>query len=238
MISEVYWDKGGRISNQDTLSLQEVEVGKKKILFALICDGMGGLQEGSLASGYVAEQMTEWFCREAVTMIRRHKSGRKLLRAGLRVLYGCNEKMNYFARGKGIRFGTTLTAFLLVGGKYYIWHSGDCGLYRVTSFAGRDRIRRLTGLHTVNAHTLTRCIGSFPWKPPDTYSKRLLLKKNSFLLCSDGFWHRTEEERLMTALRPQELLREEQLGRRLRELAGYAKKRGETDNMSAVVIRT
>lgn len=237
-ISEVYWDRCGRPCNQDTLSLQEAGTGKKKLLFALVCDGMGGLQEGEQASGYVAERMTEWFYREAAVMVRKRKSGKKLLRAGLRVLYECNERINRFAEDRGIRIGTTVTALLLVERKYHIWHSGDSCLYRVTSFAGRARIRRLTESHAADGRTLTKCIGSFPWQQPDTAKGRLAVKQNTFLLCSDGFWRRLGEARFCTAFAPKELMREEQLYRRLREAAEYAKKHGETDNMSAVLIRT
>lgn len=238
-ISEVYWNRGERMSNQDTLSLQDVGIGKKRIVFSLICDGMGGLEEGEQASGYVAEQMTEWFYQEAVSMVKRHKNGKKLLYAGVRVLYECNERMRVCARERKICFGTTITALLLAGRRYYIWQSGDSALYRIMSpAAGKERMKRLTKGHSTDRHTLTRCIGSFPWQRPDIRKGRLLIKRNTFLLCSDGFWQRMDEEQLKTVLNPRELINQDRMGRRLAEIAKYVKRRGEADNLSAVVIRT
>ena len=58
-ISEVYWDRGAREVNEDSLSLQQVSIRGKKVVFALVCDGIGGLEQGETASGFVAERMTE-----------------------------------------------------------------------------------------------------------------------------------------------------------------------------------
>ena len=38
-ISEVYWDKGGRILNEDSVSLQEVSVKGEKVVFAVVWIG-------------------------------------------------------------------------------------------------------------------------------------------------------------------------------------------------------
>ena len=77
-LSEVYWDKGGRCVNQDSISLQEVRMKGEKVVFALICDGIGGLDGGEIASGFVAERMTEWFYKEALNLLRRHKGRKKI----------------------------------------------------------------------------------------------------------------------------------------------------------------
>ena len=84
--SEVYWDKGERILNEDSISLQEVRVKGEKVVFAVICDGIGGLDYGEVASGFVTERMTEWFYKEALMMLKRHKGRRKIEKAGLRFL--------------------------------------------------------------------------------------------------------------------------------------------------------
>ena len=69
--SEVYWDKGERILNEDSISLQEVRVKGEKVVFAVVCDGIGGLDYGEVASGFVTERMTEWFYKEALMMLKR-----------------------------------------------------------------------------------------------------------------------------------------------------------------------
>lgn len=241
LIAEVYWDKGSKISNQDSVSLQEIRICGKKALFALVCDGIGGLQEGETASGLVAERMTEWFYRECMSMLRRHKSRKKLYRSGLRALYGCNEELRNYALKKGLKLGTTATMLVIWDGKYVIWHSGDTRVYRIkTGGMGRWRhhikLKQLTKDHTVDNHTLVRCIGSFDWKEPDVYGGSIK-GTNTIVLCSDGFRNRVREDRLAETLHPSFLQSGEQIRRRLRELAEYVKRQGEQDNISAIAIR-
>ena len=45
-ISDAYWDRGMRDGNQDSISLQEVRMKGKMVVFALVCDGIGGLEQG------------------------------------------------------------------------------------------------------------------------------------------------------------------------------------------------
>lgn len=241
VIAEVYWDKGMRFSNQDSVSLQEVCIGGKKVLFALVCDGIGGLKEGETASGLVVERMTEWFYRECVDMLQHRKSRKKIQKAGLRALYGCNEELRSYAVKKECKLGTTLTMLLMWRGRYVIWHSGDTRAYCIKTagignWMRRRKIRQLTSDHTVNNHTLVRCIGSFPWKEPDIY-RGFCRGGSTILLCSDGFRNCVGEEKLGETLTPLYLQSAEQIRIRLRELAEYAKRQGEKDNISAVAIR-
>ena len=46
------------------LRCSEFAHAKKELIFAAVCDGIGGLRAGECASGLVAEQLTEWFYRE------------------------------------------------------------------------------------------------------------------------------------------------------------------------------
>lgn len=43
----------GRDSNQDSYLLKEEEICGQQILMAAMCDGMGGLSRGEIASGYI-----------------------------------------------------------------------------------------------------------------------------------------------------------------------------------------
>ena len=235
-ISEVYWDKGGRSVNQDSLSLQQVSIRGKRVVFALVCDGIGGLQQGEEASGFVAERMTEWFYTEAIRMLRKKKGRKKIGRAGLRALRECNGEMEAYGKRHGMKMGTAVTMLLISKERYLAWHSGDTRLYLVNPGRGKRRIKQMTKDHTVDDHTLIRCVGSFPWKEPDVSGGRL--KRNCvLLLCTDGFRNRVPEEKIKEALQPTFLISQEQMGSRLRELSAYGKRNGETDNSSAVVVK-
>lgn len=235
-ISEVYWDRGGRTLNEDSLSLQEVRIRGEKAVFALICDGIGGLENGEAASGFVAERMTEWFYKEALMMMKRHKGKKKIEKSGLRALYRCNEEMARLGKEKNIKFGTTAVALLLKGRQYFLWHSGDGRAYWIKGGWMGRKIRRLTRDHVLENGVLVRCIGSFEWKKPDVKSG-YTFGKGVFLLCSDGFRNRIEEERIKEALLPEQLFTRGQIAKRLREIGEYVKKQGEKDNISAIAIR-
>ena len=231
-ISEIYWDKGERDINQDSVSLQEVRIKGEKVMFALICDGIGGLWGGEEASGFVTERMTEWFYKDALTMIRKKKRRKRIEKAGLRALYSCNEEMRQFGKEKGMKFGTTVTMMILKGRHYFLWHSGDTRAYLVTAGRKQKRMKRLT----VDSRTLIRCIGSFEWKKPDVQNG-YLKKKSVILLCTDGFRNRIEEGKIEEAMQPGLLHSREQIYMRLKEIAEYVKRRGEKDNITAIAIR-
>lgn len=236
-LTEVYWDTGKCPVNQDSISLQEVFLKGERIVFTLICDGIGGLWKGELASGFVAEQMTEWFYKEAIPMMEKRKSKNKIRKSGIRSLYACNQKMKDFSEENKEQMGTTVTMLLFHRKNYFLWHSGDTRAYRIAGRGRKGRMKQLTRDHAAQQQVLTKCIGSFVWKEPDSHYGRFT-RKNTFLLCSDGFRHIVSDEKMMETLLPEYLTSKEQIERRLREIAEYSKREGEMDNISAVVIRT
>lgn len=236
ILSEIYWDKGMRESNQDSVSFQQVSICGKKAVLALVCDGIGGLQQGETASGFAAERMTEWFYTEGIRMLQKRKGRKKIEKAGLRVLYHCNEEMGRYGERHGIKLGSAMTALLISGKRYVLWHSGDTRFYRVRRGIRKTHVRRLTKDHTADSRTLLRCIGSFSWKEPDVSGGKIR-KNQVMLLCTDGFRNKISEAQIGEALQPAFLQSREQIGRRLEELAGYGKRHGETDNISAIVIK-
>lgn len=232
--AEVYWDRGMRETNQDSVSLQEVRIGKRRAVFALVCDGIGGLQEGETASGLVAERMTQWFYEEGIGMLKARKSRGKIKKSGLRALYSCSESLKEYGYRQNIKLGTTVTMLLLWEERYILWHSGDTRAY---CFKGRRRqMRQLTIDHTAGRHALIQCIGSFPWSEPQV-GTGTLRGSSILLLCSDGFYRQIHAKRLEEALQPVYLTSGEQIRICLRELAQYAKRQGERDNLSAVAVR-
>ena len=58
-ITSWYWNKGDfRKVNEDSFTLQRVRARKKELIFAAVCDGIGGLRAGECASGLVAEPVS------------------------------------------------------------------------------------------------------------------------------------------------------------------------------------
>ena len=53
-LTGVYWERGSTAkSNQDAVVLLQVLTARGRVMMAAVCDGMGGLAQGEVASGYV-----------------------------------------------------------------------------------------------------------------------------------------------------------------------------------------
>ena len=60
-----YTDAGTvKTVNQDSLMIRIVDIGMHKTAFAVVCDGMGGLQQGELASATVVRAYEKWYEEE------------------------------------------------------------------------------------------------------------------------------------------------------------------------------
>ena len=94
-ITSWYWNKGDfRKVNEDSFTLQRVRACKKELIFAAVCDGIGGLRAGECASGLVAEQLTEWFYREGFWKMRSRRAFRHAGKAGALRAGGKNLQRN------------------------------------------------------------------------------------------------------------------------------------------------
>lgn len=247
MVSSFYFDRGDFASSQqDALVLEVAARGKKEAALLVVCDGIGGLEEGGYASSYVTMRLRNWFYG-AYLRCGKGKYGRRRTERGcIGVLYDCNCYLQRYGKEHGIRLGTTMTMALLegrrlfrLGGeplavKYQLFHVGDSRAYRL----GKG-CERLTEDDSCGKNVLCRCIGSFPWQG---VQKRCgyLWPGERMLLCSDGFWRQLGEKELTESLgnrgglRRRRELSEEQMEKRLRKLGEAARARGEKDNQTAV----
>lgn len=229
-LTGAYWDSGGRLQNQDSLTIQQVMTSAGRVCMAVVCDGIGGLAEGETASGYVVERLTANFYRQLVVQIGKGRGVRLLRNSILRCLYSVNEELCRYASAKDIKLGTTVSVLLLWKRQYLICHIGDSRIYRCKS----RKPELLTQDHRSGRHGLLKCVGSFPFQMPDFRTGHVWLRQG-FLLCTDGFSNRQAwDERLFG---PKEILTEEQIERRLAASAAAVKKSGETDNLSAIYVK-
>lgn len=230
IISGMYWDKGGRELNQDSAAFLQVMTGRGRVALAVVSDGIGGLAEGEIASGFITERLIETFYGQAVFLPGRRKEKRLLTKSFLRCFSDINRELTGYGEGRGIRLGATVS-FLFLWKRYYlIFHLGDSRIYLLH----RGNLRQLTKDHTAGKKGVTKCLGSFPFQYPDICSGRIS-GKSGFLLCTDGFY-RNLESRFFQALAPEDIAGEAQIEKRLREVALAVKRKGENDNLSAVYV--
>ncbi|RKI93685.1 serine/threonine-protein phosphatase [Parablautia intestinalis] len=228
IISGIYWDPGRRELNQDSVALLQVVTGAGRVLFAAVSDGIGGLAEGEIASGYITERLIENFYDQMLSLAGRKKGKRAMERSLLRCLYDINSELKFYGKGKDLKLGATLSLLFVWQRRYVIVHLGDSRIY----LCHKKGVKQLTADHCDGGRGLTRCIGSFPFQAPDILDGKIY-GKCGFLLCTDGFYRKLGKE-IFDVLNPDDIESEEQVKRRLREMAAISCKRGEQDNMSAV----
>lgn len=205
--------------NQDSLTVKVAGTPYGEAAVAVLCDGMGGLEQGEVASAVVARAYEQWFFKEFPLALREDGLDASWLEKSWdRIANDCNTRILDYSRERRTTMGTTLTVLLLFGGSFYILHVGDCRAYRMTDSGNRRNsdslIERLTADQTYVArevalghmtpeqakndarrNVLLQCIGTVSHVNPDFISGQYQAG-NSFLLCSDGFRHELSEREM------------------------------------------
>lgn len=235
--------------NQDAALVIQAETEKGDVLFAVVCDGMGGLEKGELASSTVIAGMQEWFEKVFPNLLYGDFTLNKLKNSWLDVILELNDRIRGYGAELKINLGTTLTALLLVDGAYYICNIGDsriyylkdgvCQLTRDQSYIQQEidmgRMTEEEARHSNQRSVLLQCIGVTESVVPDFYSGEYL-KDSAFVLCSDGFRHVITNEEIWNCFKPDPIAGENQMEQNILYLIDVVKSRGEEDNITAVLV--
>ncbi|MDO4647793.1 MAG: protein phosphatase 2C domain-containing protein [Eubacteriales bacterium] len=250
-IQSYYTDIGNtRSANQDSLAVLKAETHCGEVLFAVLCDGMGGHESGELASKTVVERMEIWFKTEFPRILYRGITMEKLRRDWDRVLREVNETLVTYGKQKSVSVGSTVTAFLFWQDRFAAVHVGDSRGYEIAEGDARqvtedqsflaDQVRK--GILTPEEaeldprkNLLLECVGVTSDMEMLFYSGKVQIG-NSYLLCSDGFWHTITERELIQRLSGNKIKDNKMLRIRLTNLTELAMTRGEKDNISVIGI--
>lgn len=238
-----FTDKGKRKTvNQDAVLM--VILGKcNEDVLAIVCDGMGGLDQGELASREVVRAFLDW---SELKYLKLEKA--KNLEAFEDLLYESwesllqevHQKIYTYGRKNKIRIGTTVTAMLFRKGIYYIVHVGDSRGYEI-----KKGVRRLTqdqtladivgGIYESDSNVLIQGIGASRVIRP-VYQSGKAEQGAVYLLCSDGLGNTVKDIEFPAYLNITERMDKVILEQACRELIGEARKRGEKDDISVLLI--
>lgn len=235
-------------TNQDSVMFKHASYNGDEVLMAIICDGMGGLSKGELASAIVIRAFEQWFSEslpyELENIDMKVISGKWTL-----LLKDLNIKIHEYGKKNGEDLGTTFSGILLAGNQYMIVHVGDSRVYYIGA-----SIRQLTTDQTFIAREISR--GTITPEQAKTDKRRNLLlqcvgasntvepqiifgktDRGAYLLCSDGFRHEITEEEIYESLNPINLMNKQAMHNNIRYLIERVKERKEKDNISAILIR-
>lgn len=235
--------------NQDSICVKRVRLDMRECVLAVIADGMGGLAGGELASATVIRAFAAWFEERLPELAERFDM--RLVQEELQeLLQQTNERIYRYGRSHDMQMGTTVTALLLwTDGSYLIVHIGDTRAYEIAgelhqltedhSLVAREvRMGRLTeeeARRDSRKNVLLQCVGARLRIQPQFLTGNV--RGGGFLLCSDGFRHRVSEQEIFAAIPTHSGIRQQELDQVLRQLIRQNMERGETDNISAVLVQ-
>lgn len=242
-------DKGAvRTSNQDSFCARIANFGKQTVAMLAVCDGMGGLQFGELASTGAVRCFENWFDRQLPELMRTNLTERNIFISWHKMLEQLHQKLCSYAQNNGMQLGTTISTVLLTQDRLYLVQVGDSRVYLENGTALLQLTKDQTlavqemeagRLSPEEARTdrrssiLLQCLGYGQMEPVFQSTERP--QKGAVLLGSDGLCHKLTEAQLHWMLT--EPKTREQLQHQLQEAVSFCRSCGETDNITALVLR-
>lgn len=240
-----------RHTNQDSLIVKSVNNHGQTALLAAVCDGVGGLSRGEVASRKAADMLATWADYE-LPQILPQRNFEKILRYRFwQLLSDINREVFFSNRRSGISSGTTLTALLLWNYHYLIGHVGDSRIYSITvgricqltpdhSWVAQEveagRMTKEQALMDSRQNVILKCIGANAEVEPYLETGNVN-EPSVMILCTDGFWHHVEDGEWQEYFSPLRITDESVLSGNLYNLVAQVKNRGEKDNITAIAIK-
>lgn len=239
-------------SNQDSICVKEAYTPEGTVFFAAVCDGMGGLEKGELASKAMVETFSNWFEEKLPFLLAMPDRKAEICDSLDALIKGLGKTVLVYGSDNHIQLGTTATAALFLPDEsYLICHVGDTRVYRIdedgaalltedqTLVQRELRLGRITKEQAKDdprSNVLLQCVGASKYVQP-VYVYGKTMKDACYLLCTDGFRHKISQREIADTLPPETNSNEVIMKRNLQSLINTNIARGETDNISAVLIR-
>lgn len=240
-------------TNQDSIMMKRIFTNLGNMVFAVLCDGMGGLAKGELASATVIRAFDKWV-NDDLQMICQNGPGYiedSVIRAQWEsIVANQNQKIKQYGAGQGVNLGTTVVALLVTDRRYYLMNVGDSRAYLVNdkliqltkdqTFVGREiELGHMTieqAKTDPRRNVLFQCVGASEIVNPDMFFGNVQ-SGTEFLLCSDGFRHEITSDEIYQAIRPSFMTNRDVMNRQLRSLIELNMQRSERDNITAALIK-
>jgi len=251
VLTATYTDKGiKKPSNQDSLCLKIADTSVGKVVLAVICDGMGGLSKGEVASASVVNAFSAWFEEELPAQLATMDFDDIEYR-WRRIVKEQNQRIAEYGRKHKLQLGTTWTALLVIDSNLFmIGHVGDSRVYRIhqqlevltedQTVVGREMKRGTMTPEQAKLdprrNVLLQCIGASKVVEPQFLHGRPQ-PGEVYMLCSDGFRHMITANEIADAFSPSVLMDEETMELKAKQLVELNKQRQETDNITVLLLK-
>ena len=238
-----------RSINQDSVYITRLQTSSGEMVFACVCDGMGGLKHGEIASSLVIYAFRSWVHERLKYLTNTQFSQKDIIEQWSAIIAEQNDIIRRYGLSENILLGTTLTAILISQNDYFAVNIGDTRLYEITheskiitkdhTFVQQEidagRMTKEEAEVSKRKHVLSRCVGIEESAEIDFYFGRV--KKNAvYLICSDGFRHKVSCEEMAMYLNPEQIHTQLELNRKGEFLIELNKQRIEKDNISVAMV--
>lgn len=229
----------GEKANQDSAYVGNID----DIFFAVVADGVGGLDGGDMASSFITKWAAVWW--DDISPEIKEYTLEELQDAMVDFTMTVNSELVAVCRERGIQAGSTLTLMVMGKKKYNIVQVGDSRAYmydgswvsQMTKDQTVAEYEKETG-NTIDyvseerkEHTLMQCMGINEEIEPVVYTGSVPENCN-ILLCSDGLSNTLKEIDIKRELQ-KNISRQDVLS----NLTALARTRGETDNITSILIQ-
>ena len=240
-----------KLVNQDSLIVREAKLQDgSSVMFAAVCDGMGGLSNGEIASKETVDTITRWFDEKLPGLLQDGLTNSNLRESLNEYILEVDEKLNTFSDEEGA-CGTTLAGLFLFNGRYACINVGDSRVYHLheneifqithdqtvtQKEIDAGRMTKAEAIKDKRKSILLQCIGAGGDVVP-VYKFGIYAKGDVFLICSDGFRHKLKSEEIAKMFRPDSMTDEEIMKSVAVEAVEINKERKERDNISVIAIK-
>ena len=246
-----------RTANQDNFMIRRYA---QDVLYAVVCDGMGGANGGDVASSVAVGAFTDVLDRaEQKTPSFFGMSGEDLIDLLSAAVTEANRAVYKMASNdSGLEgMGTTLVAVLVLGQRIFAVNVGDSRLYA----ADRAGVKQISHDHSLvqeavdagritpeqaktarNRNVITRCVGTYRTVDPDFFEAEAA-PGTVLILCSDGLTNHVDPEEIREIVCRSSpwpdmpvMMNGEAAQAACESLIALANERGGADNITAVVL--
>ena len=238
-------------TNQDSLSVKVINTSQGRMAFAILCDGMGGLAKGEVASATLIRAFDNWIAARLPELCKAPIEDSAIRSEWESIITQQNEIIKAYGSKQGVRLGTTVVAMLITQNRYYVMNVGDSRAYEISTelkqltqdqtFVAREvaqgNMTEEQALLDSRRSVLLQCVGASDNVYPDFFFGTPC-ENAVYMLCSDGFRHEVLPEEIYEKLQPNVLMDEYQMSQNSAYLIELNKQRKERDNISVALVRT
>lgn len=244
-----------RSVNQDAYCILAAQTPFGEAALIAVCDGVGGLSHGEVASSFVVRELSRWF-EEAFPSYAASNAHdgvvdlANLVGAWSIFLEDANSRLLRYGQGIDACLGTTMTVLMVFGARFALAHVGDCRAYRLRdgSFEQLTRDQTLVqrevesgrmspeaALTHPRGSVILQAVGAQEAVEP-AFSFGDVEEGDVFLVACDGFYRRLDVEGLAGKLGCGDAASEDFLDSVLSDAVDEVVDAGEKDNITAILL--